>query len=88
MTLDTKATEVAERLEKLAVMLGEGFLKETGDREKIMSLYDHEPEVLNFVKKKLDEYFLKKGKDVVVQIGKNQGYPVDVGFFTSNNFAQ
>ena len=87
MTLDTKVAEVTERLEKLAVTLGEDFLKGIGKREKVMSLYGHEPEILDFIKEKLEGYFTDRGIDVVVKMG-NDGYAVDVGYFTSSIFAQ
>jgi len=80
MTLDTKIPEVAEKLEELAVMLGKSFLKEIGNRRKIMSLYGHEPEVLDFMKRRLEKYFSEKGEDIAVQMGKG-GYAVDVDYF-------
>ena len=84
MTLDTKTAEVAERLEELAVMLGKDFLREIGSRERVMSLHGAEPEVLNFVRRKLGEYFAKKGEHIAVRLNRNGGYPVNVGYFTSN----
>jgi len=87
MTLDTKVADVTEKLEKLAVMLGQNFLKGRGNREMVISLYGHEPEVLDFMKEKLEEYFTEMGKEIVVQRG-NQGYAVNIGYFTANMFVQ
>lgn len=85
MPFDVKVGEVTESLEKLAVTLGQDFLKGIGNREKIMSLYGHELEVLDFMKEKLERYFVESKVDVVVQMG-NQGYAINLGYFTSNIF--
>ena len=87
MVLDSRTTEGSENLESLAVRLGETFLKQIGDREKVVGLFGTNPEVLDSMKEKLDKYFEGKGEKVTVKIG-SEGYLINVDYFITSIDAQ
>lgn len=70
------------RLEQLAVELGNSFLSAPGNSGQVISLYGQTPEVLDVLRECMEAYFREKGKEVMVQVGR-EGYSIDVGFFVS-----
>jgi len=69
-----------EKLEKLAASLCECFLKQRGNRDKVIILDRHKPEVLLKLKEYMDAYFAAKRENVSVQTPSTI-YSVDTRFF-------
>jgi len=66
----------SKRLEDLARDFCTVFLRR--DRGKVIGLYGHEPEVLDYIKGRMEKYFSERNKEVTVTLGQI-GYQIDVG---------
>ena len=71
-----------QRLDELALDFAKYFLKEPTIRTRTIGLYGCGLEVLEFVKKKMDDYFKEEGEEVSIGFDR-EGYTIDVGRFVN-----